>query len=97
MRQKIVVEMLNHAPFRCQIEIDEHVAAKDDVQALHENHARVVRQVQAAEGNAIAHDLLDLQLFSTRAEIFLAIVRGLGFGCCMCRRSRSLHERESAH
>ena len=73
--QKIVVEVLNHPPFGNQIEINEHVAAENDVEALHESHASVVGKIQTAEGDAAANRRLNLQLFCGRGEIFLAVIR----------------------
>jgi hypothetical protein len=42
MRQQIIKEVLNDATLGSQIEVDKHVAAKDDIYALHEGHARIV-------------------------------------------------------
>ena len=75
VRQKVVVEVLNHPPLGSQIEIDENVAAKDHVDALHEGHAAVVGEIQAAEGDAAANGGLNLQLLRGRSEVFLAVLR----------------------
>src|SRR5579863_1659256 len=75
MRKKIVIEVLNDAPFGAEIEINKDVAAEDDVQALHEDHARIVRQVEPRKSDALTNELLHLQLICGRSEIFLAVVR----------------------
>ena len=48
MGEKIVIEVLNHAPLGHEIEINEDVAAEDHVEALHEGHASVVGEIQAS-------------------------------------------------
>ena len=73
--QKIVVEVLDHAPLGGQVEIDQNVAAEDNVETLHEGHAGVVGEIQAAEGDVRADRGLDLELFSGGSEIFLAVKR----------------------
>ena len=45
VRQKIIVEVLNDAPLGGQIKVNEHIAAEDDVDTLHESHARVVGKI----------------------------------------------------
>jgi len=98
MRKKIVIKMLNHAPFRGEVEIDEYIAAEDDVQTLHENHAGVIGKVQAAKGYAVAHKLLDLQLIGRGREIFLTVIGGqvpcaiAAIDCVLCVGKRALVE-----
>ena len=67
--------MLNHTPLGSQIEIDQHVAAEDNIEALHERHASVVGKIQAAEGYSAANRWLDLQLLLGGSEVFLAVIR----------------------
>src|SRR5271169_3757793 len=74
--QEVVIEVLDHAAFGRQIEIDENVAAEDNVQVLHEGHARIVGQVQTVKGDAGAGGGLDLELFAHGGEIFLPVIRG---------------------
>src|SRR5262249_15621058 len=71
MRQKIVVEVLDHLFLGGQIEIDQDIAAEDDVHSLHESHAGIVRQIQPAETNAGANGLLNLQLISGCGKVLL--------------------------
>jgi hypothetical protein len=42
MGKKIVIEVLNDAPLGSQVEIDQHVAAEDDIDTLHEEHAGII-------------------------------------------------------
>jgi hypothetical protein len=42
MGEKVLVEVFNHAPFGSDIEINENIAAEDDIQAPHEGHLSVV-------------------------------------------------------
>src|SRR5207302_6029799 len=74
VRKKVVVEVLNDSPLRGQIKIDEHIAAEDDVHALHERHPRIVGQVQAAEAHVPLHHRLHSQLLALGREIFLPVI-----------------------
>ena len=66
--------MLNDSALRSQIKIDQHVAAEDDVYALHEKHAGIIGKIEAAEADAVPSQLLYLQLIPGGGEIFLPIV-----------------------
>ncbi len=66
MGKKVVIEVLNHAAFGNQIEVNEHVAAEDDVKALHERHAGVIGEIQPTEGDTAANGGVDLQLLRRR-------------------------------
>src|SRR5579863_8414293 len=61
MRQKVVVEVLNDALLGRDVEIDQDIAAKNNVDALHESHARVVQQVDAREVHLRFHFGIDVQ------------------------------------
>ena len=71
--QKIVIEVLNHTPFGNQIKIDQHVAAKDQVETFHEGHATVVGKIQTAEGDTVANLRLDLKKLARRSKKFVAM------------------------
>src|SRR5579871_5376762 len=75
VRQKIVIEMLDDAALGGEIEINEDVAAEDDVDVFHEDHAGIVGKVEAAEGNQTANRGQHLQLVFTGLKIFFAKVR----------------------
>src|SRR4029077_670299 len=64
VRQKTLVEVLDHAAFRGEIEIDKNVATEDDVEVAHPHQARLVREIELAEGNATPQRGLNLQVFS---------------------------------
>ena len=72
--KKVVIEMLDDAPLRGKIEVNQDIAAEDDVHAFHESHGRILGQVQAAEFDVLANLGLDLHTFPGGREIFLAIV-----------------------
>src|ERR1700689_2699010 len=75
VRQQVVVEVLNHPPLGNQIEINEHVATKDDVEAFHQGHTGVFGKIQTAEVDIAANRRLDLQLLPGGDEIFLSEIR----------------------
>src|SRR5439155_4274892 len=68
MRQQVVIKMLDYAH---TIEINQHVAAHDQIDALHERHAGIVEQVQSLETDARLHFRIDLQQLTAGREIFL--------------------------
>src|SRR5439155_13462016 len=53
------------------IEINQYVAAHDQIDALHERHAGIVEQVQSLETDARLHFRIDLQQLTAGREIFL--------------------------
>src|SRR5712692_12052633 len=50
--QKIVVKVLDYTAFRSSIEIDQDVAAEDDVEAIHGSHTTVIQQIETLDGDA---------------------------------------------
>src|SRR5579863_3827815 len=48
-RNETVVEVLDGASFRGSVEVDQDVAAEDEVKAFHEEHLRLVLKVEAVE------------------------------------------------
>src|SRR5271165_6470990 len=71
VRLKIVEKLLNNAPLGSQIEVDQHVATKNDIKILQKPHAGVVRQVESAESHASANHRIDTQLIAHGKKIFL--------------------------
>src|SRR5258706_9167417 len=71
-------KMVNHLRLRSAIKIDQHIAAEDQVHALHEKHPGVVLQIQAAESDYLFHLREHLQfLLIDGREIFASkIIRG---------------------
>ena len=51
MRQKAVEEVLHDAPLGDLIEVDQHIAAEDSVDALYECHLGIVRQIEPGESD----------------------------------------------
>jgi hypothetical protein len=49
MRQKIAVEILDDAAFRSQIEVNQHIATENNVQAPHKRRLGTVRQIDPAK------------------------------------------------
>lgn len=76
MGQKIVEEMLNHAPLGSQIEVDQHVATEDDVHTLHECHASVVRQIEPAEADVGTSRGMHLELIALPKKVLAAVCWG---------------------
>src|SRR5438552_3190717 len=61
-----IVEAVDHHSLRGVVEIDDHVPAEDHVDVTEEGDARLVIEVEAAEGHAIA----DLVADAPRAILF---------------------------
>src|SRR6266851_5074606 len=75
MRQQIVEEVLNDAALGSEIEIDQHVAAKDDIHALHECHARIVGEIEPGEADVGASQRIYLELVALRNKVSLPVSR----------------------
>src|SRR5262252_1152303 len=73
VRKKVVVEVLDDAPLRGKIEIDQDVAAENHVEALHESHPRIIREIQAVESHGSARRGLHLKLIANRDKVFLPV------------------------
>ena len=73
MRQQVIEEVLDHSTLRGQIEVDENVAAKNGVHALHECHTRIIRQIKPAEAYAGADHRIHLQLVVPRQKVLFTI------------------------
>ncbi len=66
-------EMLDDLALGGEVEIDEHVAAEDEVHALHEDHLGVVAEIEAGEGDEGADFVLDLQRVAGSGREVLAL------------------------
>src|ERR1700693_1309124 len=82
MRQKIVEEVLNNAPLGNKIEVDQHVAAEDDVDIVHQGHAGIVGQIEPAEGHVGAHHWIYPEPIAGWKKIFL-LVNGRNIACAV--------------
>src|SRR6185369_6099903 len=72
-----VVEVRDDDALRRVIEIDDDVAAEDDVEVAEERDARLVVEIEAAEGDAVAHLVLDLPRAVRLPHEVLVAQRGL--------------------
>src|SRR3981081_324859 len=52
---KIGEKLVDHLRFRDGIEINQHIAAENQIHALHEKHFGIVLQVQTAERDQLFH------------------------------------------
>src|SRR4051794_30778208 len=75
MPLKIVVEVLDDHSLRFQIEVDQDVAAENNIHAFHENHSSRIEQVQATEGDQRLYLGLHLQALVDAGKIFLPKIR----------------------
>jgi len=73
VREKVFIEVLDHAPLGSDIEINENVAAEDQVHARHEGHASVVGEIEASEAHTLSRRQLQLQLVAHRDKVFLLV------------------------
>src|SRR5581483_2350189 len=71
--KKVFVKPPQDAPLRCGVEVDQHVAAEDEINVL-DGRGNVVEQVQAAEGDAGPDRLTDTQFLAHGLKVFLAVV-----------------------
>src|SRR5580692_3837820 len=70
-------KVVDHFRLRDAVEIDQNVAAQNQVHALHEKHFRIVLQVQAAERDQLFYLRENLQFFLVDdREIFPFVVVG---------------------
>src|SRR3954465_10457411 len=73
-----VVEIRDHHLLRQVIEIDDDVAAEDDVEVAEERDASLVVKIQTAEGNAVANIVVDMPRAVVAAGEVLVAQRRLG-------------------
>ena len=73
MRQEVVAEVLDDVPFREHIEVNEYVATKNKIHALHERHTRVIEQIEAVD--AAFQRVVHLELVFNGLKIFLPVIR----------------------
>src|SRR5579862_1814270 len=72
---QIAEEVLDDARFRGAVEIDEYVAAENDVHAFHEQNFRVVLQIQPAERDELFHLRPYLEFFPVHgSKVFSFVV-----------------------
>src|SRR5208282_5908856 len=71
MRQQVIVKVLDHTSLGCAVEIDQDVAAEDQVEVLQQNHVGVIEEVDAAEFDIGFELCVDLQTVATSNKIFL--------------------------
>src|SRR5579872_2044409 len=75
MRHEGAVEMLHYSLFGGAVEIDQNIAAKNQVDVLRQQHARVIQKIEPAKDH-IGFDLgLYLQLVAIDREIFVSELR----------------------
>ena len=60
--QQVGIEMLNDPAFGGQIEIDQDIAAEDDVNALLEHHLAVIAQVHPLKTHPRLEQIIDLKV-----------------------------------
>src|ERR1700675_469517 len=67
-------KIVDHFGFRGGVKIDQHIAAENQIHALHEKHLGVVLQVQTAEGDQLFHLWAYLQfLLIYGRKVFLPV------------------------
>src|SRR5437868_13830875 len=72
---QVAEEVVDHLRFGSFIEVDQHVAAKNHVDAFHEQHLRIILQVEAGEVNQVFYLGRKLQrVFLGRHVIFLSVI-----------------------
>ncbi len=76
--REAVEEIRDHHLLRLVIEINDHVAAEDHVEVAEERDARLVVEVQAAEGNAVADVVVDVPRAVLVAREVLVAQRSVG-------------------
>ncbi len=77
--QQVGIEVLHHFPFRVQIEVDEHIAAEDQVHAFEECHLAVVAKIDPVEtddrlelvGGLQVLVIVGLEVFSSQHSVVL--------------------------
>src|SRR5579862_5609186 len=74
VRQQIVVELPDDLAFRSEIEINEHIAAEDDVHAFKRGHSGDVEHVDAGKRDLSFDVCVDAEFIAMCHEIFLAKV-----------------------
>ncbi len=81
-RQQIGIKMLHHAALRCQVEVDQHIAAENDVHPFLEQHFAVVAEVDALKTDLRFQQIVGLEFFfASVPEVFPAQrVAGLAQG-----------------
>jgi len=71
--QEIGMKMLNHTPLRSQVEVDQHIAAKNDVHPFLEQYLAVVTKVEAVKADLRLEQIVGLEfLFASILEVFSA-------------------------
>src|ERR1700740_2825259 len=72
-RQQIGEKMLHHFALRSQIEIDQHIAAENNVDTLLENHLAVIAEIKAIKTDLRFEQVVSLQFLVAHViEIFSA-------------------------
>src|SRR5271165_2587976 len=88
---EVAEKVLDYSLFRRAVEVDEHVAAEDDVDSLHEDNLGIVPQVQAAERDQLLdliadpellvvhrHKILSFVIFRGKTQSIVPVDAGLG-------------------
>src|SRR6267378_238690 len=71
---KTAEKIVDHLRLRGGVKIDQHIAAENQIHALHEKHLGVVLQVQTAEGDQLFHLWAYLQfLLIDDRKVFLPV------------------------
>jgi hypothetical protein len=93
--QQIGEEMLHHSALRSQIEINQHIAAENNIDTLLENHLAVVTEIQTIKTDLRFEQVVSLQFLVAHViEVFAAeycigiAQRILAVDACACRFQR---------
>src|SRR5580693_1492717 len=77
-RLKAGEKVLDDAALGGDVEIDEDIAAEDEIHALHEEHLAVVVEIEAGEVDAAAHFVVDAEFFVFGGREIFALVEIAG-------------------
>src|SRR3954451_16126281 len=70
--QQVRIKVLNHPLLRDSVEVNQNVATQDEVNALHEEHASILKQVEPGEGHCGLDLGFNAQFVSADQKIFAA-------------------------
>ena len=73
VRLQIIVKMLNNLGFGAGIEVDEDIGADYDIKCPHEQHFRIIIEVEIGKSNRLPDLRRQNELFGIFCEIFLQI------------------------
>ncbi len=74
--KQVGIKMLDDAPLRGQIEVDQNIATKDDIDPFQENHLAVITEVDPVKTNMRFEQIIDDKLVAASIlEVFSRAAR----------------------